>query len=115
MICGCIGFNSPAVLNVLFVRALSERLSNVPIIVNAVNPGFCRSGIRRSYQGFMTILMELFLVLPAEVGSRQLVWAALGGKDEEEKLCGGFVHRSHVIETSDFVLSEKGQEMQEKI
>ncbi|KAF8624813.1 hypothetical protein AX15_005700 [Amanita polypyramis BW_CC] len=32
-----------------------------------------------------------------------------------EEVRGGFVHRSQIVEPSNFVLSEKGQEIQEKL
>ncbi len=60
-------------------------------------------------------LVKLLLAMSAEQGSRQLIWGALGGKEDEEKLRGGYISRSNVIEPSDFVLSEQGQNMQEKI
>jgi hypothetical protein len=60
--------------------------------------------------------MKLVLAISAEEGSRRLVWGALGGKEDEERLRGAFLRLSdRVSEPSDFVISDKGQEMQEKI
>ncbi len=107
-----------AVINVLFVRALANRLANIPVIVDAVDPGYSHSELDRHAQGFVGMvvyLVKLLLAMSAEQGSRQLIWGALGGKEDEEKLRGGYISRSNVIEPSDFVLSEQGQNMQEKI
>lgn len=107
-----------AVINVLFVRALANRLANIPVIVNAVDPGYSHSELDRHAQGFagmVVFLVKLILAMSAEQGSRQLVWGALGGKEDEENLRGAYISHSHITEPSDFVLSRQGQNLQEKI
>jgi hypothetical protein len=50
-----------------------------------VNPGFCQSELLRDTQGITGAIMRLFnriLAFTAEEGSRQLVWAAVGGEPE---------------------------------
>jgi retinol dehydrogenase-12 len=109
----------PKVLNLLFVRALADRLRNLPIIVNAVDPGYAISELRRNVQGFTIYLyfyfMDLLLALPTEKSSRRLVWGALGEQEDEEKMRGAYIGGSRVVEPSDFVLGGEGQQVQEKI
>ncbi|KAK2467571.1 hypothetical protein APHAL10511_000426 [Amanita phalloides] len=107
-------------LNVLFVRALADRLGNLPIIVNAVNPGYAHSELRRNVKGWALyirffIMDALLLGLPTEKASRRLIWGAIGGTEDEESLRGAFICRNAVTEPSDFVIGEQGQKMQETI
>ena len=75
-------------MNVLFARALQDRLQSfTPLTVNAVNPGFCYSNLRHS-QGILEsvigVIMETSLVWTFEQGSLQLVYAAIGERDDED-------------------------------
>ena len=105
-------------LNVFFARELSERLLNhtyKSIIVNAVNPGFCHSQLARHVPGlgaWYMWLRKLILARSTEQGSRQLVWASIGGKDNIDQLHGAFISSMQVHEPSDFVISEEGRRAQ---
>ncbi|PPQ75675.1 hypothetical protein CVT26_001853 [Gymnopilus dilepis] len=96
-------------LNILFVRALDERLHRKPLIVNAV---FRRDlkGIRR----FFDRLMELSLARTTEEGSRVPVWAAVGAEEKKDQLRGAYISLMKVEEPSDFVVSAEGKAAQEK-
>ncbi|KAJ7459715.1 hypothetical protein FB451DRAFT_1563441 [Mycena latifolia] len=106
-------------LNILFVRALNARIAaSTPLVVNAVNPGYCYSNIRQSFSGIMAVmdrLMEMLLALPTEKGSRQLVWAALGQQESADKLRGEYISLQRVDEVSDFILSPEGVRAQDHI
>jgi retinol dehydrogenase-12 len=83
-----------------------------------VNPGFCYSGIRRSFSGIMVAvdwIMERLLAHTSEEGSRQLVWAAVGGADHGEELRGEYISRSEVREVSDLILGKDGVVAQNNI
>jgi retinol dehydrogenase 12 len=94
------------------------------VIVNAVNPGYCYSNIRKAlpfvWRKF-TEITDFFLARPTEVGSSILVWAAIAGHKQErddeflDRLRGAYVSDWQVMETSDFVLSEKGAVVQHRI
>ena len=106
------------VLNVFFARELSERLRHKPLIVNAVNPGFCQSAFRRNWKGLSAWLvwpMEVLLARTTEQGSRQLIWACIGGKDNVKELRGAYISSMQVRESSDFAVSEEGKRAQTKI
>ncbi|KAJ6590425.1 hypothetical protein DFH09DRAFT_1139361 [Mycena vulgaris] len=106
-------------LNVFFIRALNAHLPPAtPLIVNAVDPGYCYSELRRSLTGIRAVLdylMERLLAFTAEEGSRNLVWAALAHQADPDKLRGEYVAVSHVQEVSDFVLSAQGAKLQDRI
>jgi len=101
-----------------FARGLSERLRDKPLIVNAVNPGFCLSAFRRNWKGLKAWpvwAMEVLLARTTEQGSRQLVWACIGGKDNVDQLRGAYISSMQVRETSDFAVSEEGKRAQTKL
>lgn len=87
--------------------------------MNAVNPGFCISELRRNITDPARVeqfqKMEREVGIPTEEGSRHIVYGAVGGADEEEKLRGQFISLSRIEEVSDYVLSEDGKAAEEKI
>jgi hypothetical protein len=110
------------VFNVFFVRALTDRLqSTTPISAVGVNPGYCYSQLRRSYEWkfsltyIISAIEERLLAWTSEQGSRQLIFASVAGQDDEEKMKGGYVSCGHLIEVADFVLSDEGRRMQDII
>jgi len=60
-------------------------------------------------------IMEALLARTTEEGSRQLLWAAIGGTGRESELRGGYVSKSELQEVSDFVLSDEGAVVQTRI
>ena len=106
------------VLNVFFARGLSERLRDKSVIVNTVNPGLCHSELTRHATGLTAWAGWLFKKLLArstEEGSRQFIWACIGGKDNIEQLRGAYISSMRVQEPSDFVVGEKGEYAQTKL
>jgi len=107
------------VLNILFVRELTNRLpQKTRLIVDAVNPGFCKSDLCRSLPTLTRIkygLRGLFLARTAEEGSRRLVLGALGYQDREDELRGAYVSDSELQEVSDYAFSPEGEEVQKRI
>ena len=106
------------VLNVFFARGLSERLLDKHLIVNAVNPGFCHSELSRNTKGIKALILRLIKKLLArttEQGSRQLIWACIGGKDNIGQLRGAYISSMEVREPSDSVISEEGKGAQDKL
>ncbi|KAL1744202.1 hypothetical protein HDZ31DRAFT_39222 [Schizophyllum fasciatum] len=114
-------YQDTKLLNVLFARALNERLRSThpSVIVNSVNPGLCSTTITRNIapsdlpRGAR--IMQALLSVSAEVGSRELVWAALGGSEHAKSMRGAYVDRCAVREPSDYVLSEQGRIAQDRI
>ncbi|KAK7056348.1 hypothetical protein VNI00_002902 [Paramarasmius palmivorus] len=99
-------YNDTKFLNVLFTRALQRHIGpSPPVVVSAVNPGFCISELRRDISGIQaafSCLMEKALALTMEEGSRQLVYAALA---QDDKMPGGYTSFNEVVEPSDDALN----------
>lgn len=112
-----------AVFNILFVRALQDNLPSAPAItVDSVNPGLCLSGFLAnsgipsdSEDAKVLRKMQEEIAFTTEEGSRQLVYGAVGSLDSEEKLRGKYIQMSEVVEESDFVISEDGKIVQDKV
>jgi NAD(P)-dependent dehydrogenase (short-subunit alcohol dehydrogenase family) len=106
-------------LNVFFVRELTKRLpANSPVIVAAVNPGFCKSQLGRNLSPVYRMvgkMIQALLARTTEEGSRQLVWAAVGGVGREFELRGGYVNMANLEEVSDYALSDEGAAVQTRL
>ena len=106
-------------LNLFFARELASRLpEDSPLVINAVNPGFCISALRRDiplshYLGFW--LMETFVGWSTERGSRQLIFAAVGNGDKLQEMKGAYISSSEIVEPSDYVISEEGARIQRQL
>lgn len=57
-------------------------------------------------------IMEITVAWTTEQGSRQLVWAALGG--DPDRLRGGYVSIANVVEPSDYVVGQEGKKLQDR-
>ena len=106
-------------LNLFFARELASRLpKDSPLVVNAVNPGFCISGLRRNVPMSHAIIFwfwDIFISWSAERGSRQLVFAALGNQENPTELQGSYITSSKVTEPSDYVISDEGATVQKQL
>jgi len=99
-------------LNVFFTRALASRLgASSPLVVNCVNPGYCKSELARNVNNDSQGL----LAYTTEEGSRQLVWAAVGGEDQRDELKGAYISSSQINEPSDVVLGEEGKVLEGRV
>jgi NAD(P)-dependent dehydrogenase (short-subunit alcohol dehydrogenase family) len=71
-------YNLSKLANVLFARALAERLDPAVVVANAVSPGFVHTGLNRGatlpYRLFFTLMRPL--QRSPEVGAGTPVWAA---------------------------------------
>ncbi|KAI0046699.1 NAD(P)-binding protein [Auriscalpium vulgare] len=106
-------------LGVFFVRELASRIfADSSVIPVAVNPGFCKSALRRNFAFPMSLIDSIgdfLFARSTEEGARQLVWAAVGGRESEHELHGAYVSDAGVKEPSDFVLSEEGNRVQKRV
>ncbi|KAJ7581188.1 hypothetical protein C8J56DRAFT_1057187 [Mycena floridula] len=91
-------------LNVFFVRALSSHLPP-SLLVNAINPGFCLSELRRNASPQM---LDQFKTMDQEFG----LTSEEGGRSI---LRAKFLSIGRVVEESDFSLSKEGYEMQNRL
>ncbi|RMZ66946.1 short-chain dehydrogenase [Pyrenophora seminiperda CCB06] len=99
-------------LEVLFVRAFCERYpaEQVPVTVNMVNPGYCRSDFGRELPAVVRIV-SYFIMRTTEVGSRTLVHAGLQGVETH----GKYLSDCEITEPSPYVRSVEGKGDQERV
>ena len=106
-------------LNLFFARELASHLpEDSPLVINAVNPGFCVSALRRNIPLFLYIvfwLREIFISWSTERGSRQLIFAALGNQHKPGEMKGAYISSSQIVEPSDYVISDEGAEAQKQL
>ena len=100
------------------MRELVQQMQSSPgptsVIVNAVNPGLCRSAFFRHAPFPLSFVLGLGLLLlgrPAEVGARTLLAGAAGGSETH----GKYMDSCQVRDPSPFVLSEEGAETQKRV
>ncbi|KAG6818613.1 hypothetical protein H0H93_003443 [Arthromyces matolae] len=112
-------YNDSKLLGILFYQALNEKLGpDSRIITNGANPGFCLSEIRRDLSGFercFFLVLDKTIARTAEEGSRQIVYAAVGGAGEEDRFRGSYISLARVAEASDFAIGPEGHVLQEKL
>ncbi|KAI9687326.1 MAG: hypothetical protein M1822_002369 [Bathelium mastoideum] len=106
-------------LPVMFgVRELASRIAREngkgegEIVVNCVNPGWCRTELFRTNDGGAAARVMLRLIgRTAEEGSRTLVHALSAGRESQ----GEFLGECRVKEPSVFVKGEEGRKMQRDV
>ncbi|KAI1825271.1 NAD(P)-binding protein [Xylaria intraflava] len=106
---GMVRYNSTKLLNVLWMRELSARVRG-NIIINAVNPGFCRSSLHRGDPGGSW--SAKLLGRTAAQGGHCLTDAAT---QHERDGHGAYLSEQAVTDPSSFVLSAEGAVAQRKI
>jgi hypothetical protein len=94
---------------------MAEHLpEDTSLSVVAVNPGLCHSGLFRYEGGARQIAFNVLLRLAGrtvEMGSRAIVWGALGG---DNKLVNGkYLDSCRVQEEDNWVLGKDGRRMQD--
>lgn len=110
------------------MRELAARLPNpTPVVVCAVNPGFCRSRLFRNLENKwylrpgMSLLNALLFARKPEEGARALVHAAIGngngnGSDDDERaMHGKYVSGCRIAEPDDFLFSPEGKEFSHRL
>jgi retinol dehydrogenase-12 len=100
-------------IEVLTVREIVAKHApaGYPVVINYVNPGFCRSELMRDMPMTQKIMYPLMNARTSEVGSRVLVFAASGGRENH----GKYISDAQIIEPSKFVRSEEGRKTGEKV
>lgn len=108
-------YNTSKLLPIWIVRELGARMSaNDAIIVNCVNPGFCRTNLFRHAAFPLNYIVKFTLSClgrDAEMGSRTLMAAAAADRQSHGKYMDSCVVR----DPSSLVLSQEGSLLQERV
>lgn len=108
-------YNTSKLLPIWIVRELGSRMpSSNPVIINCVNPGFCRTDLFRHAAFPLNYVVKLTLRLigrTSEMGSRTLMAAAAAGKASH----GQYMDSCEVQDPSKLVLSEEGKVLQSRV
>lgn len=104
-------------IQIFIVRELAARLrekqaTTAPdVIINAVNPGMCKSELSRELDGLAISIMKFILARTTEAGSRTLVHGAAGGQETQ----GQYMDLGKVEQPATVVTGKGGKETQEKL
>ena len=96
----------------LCVRGLARRIDRTNLIVNYVNPGWCKTELFRTHDGGIGGRLGLRLIgRTAEEGSRTLVHGIIAGAESH----GKYLSESRIKPESSFVRSEASADVQERL
>jgi len=102
-------------IGLLWMRELARRVQSSDIVINAVNPGFCKTGLMRNTSGVMYYLSrvaQFLLGREVEDGARCLVDAAIIKGPETHGL---YLSEMQVKAESDLVRSAEGKELEGRL
>ena len=103
------------VIGIFWMRELASRVSSSDIIVNSVNPGFCKTDLTSNVKGIQAQIMAFAgwaIGRPALEGGRCLVDAAVVQGPETH---GKYVSELRVKAESSLVSGPEGKELQRKL
>lgn len=108
-------YNTSKLLPIWVVRELAARLPpNDPVIINSLNPGFCRTAIFRHAPFALRFIITSGLQIlgrTSEMGSRTLMAAAAAQKESH----GGYMDSCVLRDPSHLVISEEGCALQKRV
>ncbi|GAA5824825.1 hypothetical protein JCM11251_005359 [Rhodosporidiobolus azoricus] len=111
-------YNVSKLLDVMMARKFAKlpQVKAKGIIVNSVNPGLTKSGLRKEMGSIGEMIFNV-IARPTADSAMNYVYAGVSDTDGQEwsKDGGAFVSLCQVKKPSDFVLSEEGQEVGRKI
>lgn len=108
-------YNTSKLLPIWIVRELASRMPpNDSVIINCINPGFCRTDLFRHAPFPLSYILKIGLHLlgrTSEMGSRTLMAAAAADKRSH----GKYMDSCIVRDPSRLVCSKEGEELQRQV
>ncbi|POS69297.1 dehydrogenase/reductase SDR family member 13 [Diaporthe helianthi] len=113
-------YQTSKLLQIFLTRQLAQEMSkpannsNAKVILNTLNPGFCRTALFRDNKfpaSIFLIFTSQLLGRSAEVGSRVIVDAAAAGPETH----GKWLDTLHIREPSAYVRSEEGHKIERRL
>jgi len=108
-------YNTSKLVQILLARQVADEVGPAgPVIVNTINPSLCKTTLFRHVPFVLGLIVSVLLFIfgrSAEMGSRTLMAAALGGEETH----GKHLDSCEVYDPSRYVLSEEGREMRKKL
>ncbi|KAL2829427.1 hypothetical protein BDW59DRAFT_178400 [Aspergillus cavernicola] len=109
-------YGTSKLLGQLFLRELAERVPSSVAIVNATNPGLCKSGLDREFRGSLAghvaRVMQAALARKASVGARSLTDAALNHGAASH---GQYIEDGKVVPMAPFVYRPQGEKIAKQL
>ncbi|KAF2657153.1 NAD(P)-binding protein [Lophiostoma macrostomum CBS 122681] len=102
-------------LNLLWAREFAKRVGNADVIVNAPNPGFCKTGLQRDTAGMMRyvkLVVAAILGRRVEDGARCVVDAVLVKGEESH---GKYLSEAQVTDEVEGIRGDEGVELQRRV
>ena len=115
---GAIRYNDSKLLEIMLARQFAKHFPLQKVTWTTVDPGFCMSSLDRNLP---TIVYPLALAMrwlfgrTTELGSRNLLWASIAGKQEHVDGRGTYVSSCAAVETNPFLQTDKGKRAEERI
>ncbi|KAF3761944.1 NAD(P)-binding protein [Cryphonectria parasitica EP155] len=108
-------YNTSKLLSIWIVREMAARMApNDPVVLNCINPGFCRTELFRHNTFPLNYIVRCTLRLlgrTAEMGSRTVMAAAAAGRESH----GQYMDSCVVRTPSKLVVSAEGQNLQSRV
>ena len=112
-------YNTSKLLEVFGVLSMTDEMkagpnANQKIIINLLEPGFCKSELTRDARGMQLVIYNItkaVLARTTEVGSRNLVAAAAAGEETH----GGYIQDCHLDQVAAVVRTDKAKKTQDRV
>ncbi|WPH03550.1 Hypothetical protein R9X50_00643000 [Acrodontium crateriforme] len=117
---GDMRYNDSKLLLLLYAQKLSESIplspeTNKPLVcINAVNPGYCISGLVVA-SGFAARTAEKVMARSTDEGARTLVDAVAADKVRTEERWGAYIDDMRVQKPAAWIETKEGQETKERV
>ncbi|RDW93457.1 putative Short-chain dehydrogenase family protein [Aspergillus mulundensis] len=109
-------YSTSKLLGQLFLKELASRIPASVVVINCSNPGLCKSGLSRefngSFLGYIAQIMHFLLARTSSVGARSVVDAAV---NHGAKSHGQYIEDGEVAPMAPFVYKPEGEKIAKRL